>query len=392
MQTLLFLSGTTSSLSLKDFFDLLGSSPILIITVLLALGVVFINGWTDAPNSIATCISTRSLPPRTAIIIASVFNFLGVIIFGLFSVSVAESIANMVDFGPIVESATITADQAIGNAHYALIGMISGMLAVILWGVIAWYFGVPSSQTHSLVAGLTGSAFAMMTHAHDVIPGAKSWINVGLGFVISGVIGLALGYGIAKLIQLICRKMVRRKTTIFFKYSQAFAAAGLSFAHGAQDGLQFVGLIYILCKLAAAANPSLGIAVDSTGMGSFLNAPEFLWLPVLVALFMGLGTSIGGYRIIKKIGMGIVSLEPFEGFTTDLAAFISLLISTIFGWPVSTSQVKTYSIIGVGTTKGMHKVNWRTAGQTVLSAFLTFPACILMGFLVTYIVLWIPGI
>lgn len=382
-----------SSVSLLQLFTLLASSPLLIITILLALIVVFINGWTDAPNSVATCISTRALSPKKAIVMAAFCNLLGVIIFALFAAGVAESIAGIIDFGGVDDNSL----ESINNAHTALIGLSSGMVATALWGFIAWCFGIPSSESHALVAGLTGSAFALMMMNIDATPSGSSWSSVGIGFLISSLIGLFLGFFFTKFIELVCQNISISKSRSFFKYSQIGASALMALAHGAQDGLKFVGIIYMALYLGVRANPDIITAnLSSPFMEGFqmdfLSDPSFLWLPILVALVMGIGTSIGGYRIIKKVGMGMVNLKPYQGFATDLSAFCSLLLSTFLGWPVSTSQVKTCSIIGVGLTKGVKSVKWKIALDMVLTWVFTFPGCILIGIAVTYIFFAIPGI
>lgn len=387
----LALTQANNYVSIGDFFSLLQASPLLIITIVLALGVVFINGWTDAPNAIATCISTRAISPKKAIIMAAIFNFLGVMTFALFAAGVAESIAGIVDFG------SFEGTDAVTNAKNALVGLSSGMVGVVAWGILAWAVGVPSSESHALIAGLTGACFALMAKGYDASPGASSWINVGIGFLVSSLLGMVLGFGITKLIERICRNMVRRKTTKFFKWAQITSAAGMSFAHGAQDGLKFIGVIYLSLYLGTIAFPNATSVTlanpNAEGFAmEFLNAPAFLWLPVLVSLVMGLGTSIGGYRIIKKVGMGMVDLQPYQGFATDISAFIALMVSSTLSWPVSTSQVKTCSIIGVGLTKGVKGVNWSIALDMVLTWVFTFPGCILIGFVMTYILFAIPNI
>ncbi|MFA6624933.1 MAG: inorganic phosphate transporter [Bacilli bacterium] len=380
---------TSGSVSISQFFQLLGQSPLIVITIILALGVVFINGWTDAPNAVATCISTRAIAPKKAIAMAAVFNLIGVLTFSLLAAGVAESIAGLVNFGEF------TGANASTNAQNALVGLSAGMIGVVAWGILAWAFGLPSSESHALIAGLTGACFAMMVKGFDVSPSGDSWSSVGLGFVVSGVCGLGLGFLVTKIIEVICKKMVRGKTTLFFKWAQISSAAGMAFAHGAQDGLKFVGIIYLALYLGTVAYGGGTVLADPNSAGfimDFLHNPNFLWLPFLVAIVMGLGTSIGGYRIIKKVGMGMVDLEPYQGFATDLSAFFALILSSLCGWPVSTSQVKTCSIIGVGLTKGAKKVNWRVAIDMMLTWVFTFPGCIFIGFVMTYILFAIPGI
>ncbi len=379
--------------TIGQFFSLLSSSPLIVITILLALGVVFINGWTDAPNAVATCISTRAISAKKAILMAAVFNFLGVLLFALFAAGVAESIAGIVDFGSLDNPEV---------AKEALVGISSGMVGVVSWGILAWVFGVPSSESHALIAGLTGACFAMMAMGKSATPGAESWFDVGIGFLVSSLLGALLGFAFVKLIELVCRKKTRRKTTVFFKWAQIASAAGMALAHGAQDGLKFIGIVYLALFLGSVAYPE-AMVVDGvhyllenpTTPGfamEFLHAPAFLWLPILVSLVMGLGTSIGGYRIIKKVGMGMVDLEPYQGFATDLAAFVALVLSSALSWPVSTSQVKTCSIVGVGLSKGAKKVNWSIVKDMVLTWVFTFPGSILIGFVMCYLLFAIPGI
>ncbi len=392
----MFLASSTS-VTIGEFFSLMAQSPLIVITVVLALGVVFINGWTDAPNAVATCISTRAVSPKKAIIMAAIFNFIGVMIFSLFAAGVAESIAGIVDFGSFEETDLVSGEDVIQNARNALVGLSAGMIGVVAWGIIAWAFGVPSSESHALIAGLTGACFAMMILGFDATPGASSWIDVGVGFIVSSVMGLGLGFLVTKLIERICRNITRGKTTKFFKWAQIASAAGMSMAHGAQDGLKFIGIIYLVLFLGSVAYPD---AISATLMNpnvegfqlEFLNQPAFLWLPVLVSIVMAIGTSIGGYRIIKKVGMGMVDLQPYQGFATDISAFVALVFSLLFSWPVSTSQVKTFSIIGVGLTKGPKAVNWSVARDMVLTWVFTFPGCILIGFVFTFIFFAIPGI
>lgn len=393
---MLFLTQTVEKVNyvtIGQLFSLLANSPLIVITILLALAVVFINGWTDAPNAVATCVSTRAISAKKAIIMAAIFNFIGVLIFALFAAGVAESIAGIVNFGSLEDPLI---------AKEALVGISSGMVGVVTWGVLAWGFGVPSSESHALIAGLTGACFALMTMGKDVAPGAESWINVGIGFVVSSLLGALLGFLLVRLIEVICKKKTRGRTTKFFKRAEIWASAGMALAHGAQDGLKFIGIVYLALFLGNVAYPDAMtmngvqyILENPTTPGfvmDFLHAPAFLWLPILVSLVMGLGTSIGGYRIIKKVGMGMVDLKPYQGFATDLAAFIALILSSVLSWPVSTSQVKTCSIVGVGLSKGIKKVNWSIVKDMVLTWVFTFPGAIIIGFTMCYILFAIPGI
>lgn len=191
-------------MSLSQFIQQLSTTPALWVTVLLTLGVILVNGWTDAPNAIASCVATRALKPRAAIIMAAVFNFLGVLVMTLLSPKVAETIYNMVDFG--------------SNAREALIALCAAMFAIVVWAVLAWAFGIPTSESHALIAGLTGSAIAMHNNLDGVNGG--EWAKVLFGLVFSLAIGFALGYFGTKLIQRLCKRADYRKANRFFDKGQ----------------------------------------------------------------------------------------------------------------------------------------------------------------------------
>lgn len=353
-------------MSLEQIFALFGSYPMLSVATILVIGVIFINGWTDAPNAIATCISTRCIKPKTAIIMAAIFNFLGVLTMFFISKQTAETISNMVDFGT--------------NYNLALSALCAGMVGVIVWGVLAWWFGIPSSESHALIAGITGAGLAAMTMGLDAtikFGPDSSWAFTIYGLILSCVFGFFVGWLVTKTIQLICRKMNRNRTRPFFKYAEICSGAAMAYVHGAQDGLKFIGVLFLAIQLAAKANGIENVALS--------NDASLWWLAVVVAMVMGLGTSIGGYKIIKKVGMGMVSLEPYEGFATDFTSAIGILISTLFGVPVSTTQVKTFSILGVGASKGIKRVNWSTPKEMVLTWLFTFPGCGIIGYILTLI-------
>lgn len=339
-----------------EFFIQIAQNPALLVTVVLTLAVILVNGWTDAPNAIATAVSTKAIGPRSAIIMAAVFNFLGIIVMTTVNKTVAETIYNMVDFGE--------------NSQEALIGLCAAMVAIVVWAVAAWAFGIPTSESHALIAGLTGAAIAMHGGLHGVNGG--EWIKVLYGLLLSTFLGFFLGYIIVKLVILIFRRVDRRKTTGFFKNAQVVGAAMMAFMHGAQDGQKFIGVFL------------LGMALSSGQTGNFLFEIPF-WLILVCSLTMGLGTSIGGYRIIKAVGMDMVKLETYQGFSADLAGALCLLISSVSGIPVSTTHTKTTAIMGVGASKSIRSVNWGVVKEMVLTWVLTFPGCGLIGFIIAKI-------
>ena len=334
-----------------EFIQQLIDSPALLVTVILTLAVILVNGWTDAPNAIATAISTRALGPKAAITMAAVFNFLGIFVMTAINKTVAETIYNMVDFG--------------GNAQDALIGLCAAMIAIVIWAVSAWAFGIPTSESHALIAGLSGAAIAM----HGGLQGinGSEWIKVIYGLVLSTFIGFGFGYFVVKIVELIFRKVDRRKTQVGFKRAQIGGAAAMAFMHGAQDGQKFIGVFL------------LGMALSSgTANQSTFDIP--FWLIVTCSLVMGIGTSIGGYRIIKSVGMDMVKLETYQGFSADLAAAGALLLASVVGLPVSTTHTKTTAIMGVGASKSIKSVNWAVVREMLTAWFLTFPGCGLIGY------------
>ena len=347
-------------MTISQFIQQLSETPALWITVILTLGVILVNGWTDAPNAIATCVATRAMKPRNAIAMAAVFNFLGVLVMTLLSPKVAETIYNMVDFG--------------SNAHEASIALSAAMFAIVVWAVLAWAFGIPTSESHALIAGITGSAIAMHNNL-DGVNGAE-WGKVLFGLVFSLVIGFALGYAVTKLIQRHCRRMNYRKANGFFDKGQVVAAAGTAFMHGAQDGQKFMG-VFLLGLALAQGNVSPGA----------VNVP--VWLMILCSLVMAFGTSIGGMKIIKSVGMDMVKLEKYQGFAADISATAGLLVCSVTGMPVSTTHAKTSAIMGVGAAKRMRAVNWSVAKEMVFTWILTFPGCGLIGFLMTKLFIFI---
>jgi len=339
------------NITFSYFLGQMGQHPVLLISVLLTLGVIFVNGWTDAPNAIATCVSTRCIDVNKAIIMAAICNFLGVIVMTAFNAEVAMTIKNMVNFG--------------GNNEEALIALCAAMAAIVLWAVGAWYFGIPTSESHALIAGLTGAAIALQGGLDGV--NAQEWLKVIYGLVLSTLIGFGAGYVVCKLISVLFASSDRRKMNTFFSGAQVVGGAAMAFVHGAQDGQKFLGVLLLGLYLV-------------NGMDDTANAVIPVWMMVLCSLVMGVGTSVGGKKIIKSVGMDMVKLEKYQGFSADLSASLCILGSTLFGIPVSTTHVKTTAIMGVGAVKRMSAINYKVVGDMVLAWVLTFPGCGLIGF------------
>lgn len=340
------------TITFSEFVGQLISNPALLITALLTLGVILVNGWTDAPNAIATCVSTRSMHPRAAILMAAVFNFLGVLFMTFVNKTVAETIYKMVDFG--------------SDPHEALVALCAALFAIVTWATAAWAFGIPTSESHALIAGVSGAAIAL----HGGMGGinGSEWVKVLYGLGLSTLLGFVMGWLAAKLTEFLCRNRDRRKTLGFFQVAQNCGGAAMAFMHGAQDGQKFMGIFML----------GIFLAKGQADVNSF-EIP--LWMMILCSAVMALGTSIGGYRIIKAVGMDMVKLEKYQGFAADMAGAGCLLISSLTGIPVSTTHTKTTAIMGVGAAKRVSSVNWGVVKEMVYTWVLTFPGCGLIGFL-----------
>ncbi len=334
-----------------QYIESVKGNPLAIITALLTLGVILVNGWTDAPNAIATCVSTRSIKPRSAIIMAAVFNFLGVFVMTMINGRVAETISKMVDFG--------------SNPTEATTGLCAALFAIVVWATAAWKFGIPTSESHALIAGLSGAAIAI----HGSIDGisGSEWIKVIYGLVLSTILGFLVGFVMLRVVEKLFSRCDRMKANKGFRIAQNCGGAAMAFMHGAQDGQKFMGVFL------------LGSALS----GGQSGASEFdipLWLMAVCSIVMALGTSMGGYKIIKSVGMDMVRLKTYQGFAADTSAAFCLLLASLTGIPVSTTHTKTSSIMGVGFSKRASAVNWKIVGEMVMTWVLTFPGCGLLAY------------
>ena len=346
-------------LSFRNYIEQLLKNPYLCVITLLMLSVILVNGWTDAPNAIATCVSTRSIKPKKAIIMAAVFNFLGVFTMTLISSTVVQTLYNIANFG--------------NDSSNALVALCAGLVAIVLWAVLAWFFGIPTSESHALIAGVSGAAIAIQKGASGI--NIEEWKKVLYGLILSAVLGFLFGYIITKIIEKIFKNFDRRKTLPFFKKFQVFSGGAMAFMHGAQDGQKFIGIFLLVVSLA-------------NGITNASNFTIPIWLMLLCSATMTIGTSIGGYKIIKTVGLKMVKLETYQGASADLAGALCLLLSTALGIPVSTTQVKTTAIMGVGASKNIKNVNWKIVKNMFLAWIITFPACGLLGCVMSKIFLY----
>ncbi len=339
------------TVGLNDFIGAVCASPFLSVSVILIFAVILVNGWTDAPNAIATCVSTRCIGVRGAIAMAAVFNFFGLLVMTAVNSSVAQTIYVMTDFG--------------NDGKSAMVALCAAMTAIVLWATAAWYFGIPTSESHALIAGITGAAVAVNSGFSGV--NSSEWVKIICGLFFSVITGFLIGFLTVKTVAAIFKNIDRRKSSAFFKYMQIGGAAAMAFMHGAQDGQKFMGVML------------LALTISTQGTQTEFIVP--VWLMLSCSFVMALGTSIGGYRIIKSVGMDMVKLEKYQGFSADLAGALSLFLLSCFGIPVSTTHTKVTAIMGVGAAKTMRSVNWGVVREMVFAWVLTFPGCGLVGWL-----------
>lgn len=345
-------------ITFEHFLAMVHTNPFLAIVVILIVGSIFVNGATDAANAIAEPIGTRSISVNNAIIMSVICNFIGLVGMSFISTAVADTMSSMVNFG--------------GDTHAALVALAAATIAIVSWGVGAWVFGIPTSESHALIAGLTGAALAVSGDFSGV--NMQEWIKVIYGLVFSSFAGFAAGWLVTKIIRVSCRNVDRRHADDLFGRLQVWGAAGVALMHGAQDGQKFMSTAMLAIAL------SYGIQAED--MGGFP-----LWIQVICALTMAIGTAIGGKRIIKKVGMQMVQMEKYQGFAASVSATASLLIATLTGLPVSTTHAKTAAIMGAGSAKNLHAVNWGVAKEMVYTWIFTFPGCGLIGYILTKVFL-----
>lgn len=348
------------TITISEFLSQIVSNPALCITVILTLAVIMVNGWTDAPNAIATCVSTRAIAPRPAILMAAVFNFAGVFVMTTLNATVAQTIYNMVNFQ--------------GNSKDSLVALCAAMVAIVIWATAAWAFGIPTSESHALIAGISGAAIALQNSISGI--NGSEWLKVIIGLALSTFLGFFMGWISVKCVKLLCKNIDRKTTGRLFKPLQIGGGAAMAFMHGAQDGQKFMG-VFMLGIFLAQGNSTVN------------NFVIPIWLMFLCSLVMALGTSIGGYRIIKAVGMDMVKLETYEGFSADLAGAGCILLSSLTGIPVSTTHTKTAAIMGVGSAKRLSNVNWGIVKEMVLTWVLTFPGCGLIGYFMAKLFIFI---
>ncbi len=317
----------------------------LLVTVIGLIGVAlvfdYLNGFHDAANSIATVVSTRVLSPGQAVIWAAVFNFVAAFTFGT---AVAKTIGHgMID---------------ITQVTFAVI--FAGLLGAIIWDVITWYYGLPTSSSHALIGGYAGAAIAK-AGPFVIIP--SGWTKTLVYIILAPLMGLILGLIIAVAIFWLFRDSSPRRVDRFFRRAQLLSAAAYSLGHGTNDAQKTMGII-------------AGVLFTAGYLKQF-TIP--IWVVLAAHTAIGLGTLSGGWRIIHTMGSKITRLQPVGGFAAETAGAITLFIASSFGVPVSTTHTITGAIVGVGATRRLSAVRWGVAGRIVWAWVLTIPLSAMFG-------------
>ena len=350
------------------------SLGLVIVIIAVALAFDYVNGFHDAANSIATVVATRVLSPGVAVIWAAFFNFIAFVVFGT---AVAKTIgSDMVNISAIEP----------GDQLYVL---LAGVVGAIIWNLITWYLGLPTSSSHALVGAYAGSAISSYIY-HSGFTGvetvlkAAGWIKTLSFIVLSPLIGITIGFILMVAVYWIFHRVSVNRVDRVFRIGQLFSAAAFSLGHGGNDAQKTMGIITIVLVVFSPlsdANPN-----------GYSMADIPLWVILSAHAAIGLGTLSGGWRIVKTMGTKIVKLQPVGGFCAETAGAATLFGATFLGIPVSTTHTITGAIVGVGSAKRLSAVKWGVAGRIVWAWVLTIPMAAIIAALSYGVILIIEKI
>lgn len=327
---------------------------LIVVVIILALIFDFINGFHDAANSIATVVSTKVLSPVTAVIWAAMFNFIA---YWLFELKVADTVS-----------------KTVKSEHITLVVVCAGIIAAIIWNLLTWWKGIPSSSSHTLIGGFAGAGMAHAGSIHHAVQIDKVMPTVYF-IVLAPLIGSIMSYIISIITMNICRRMNPSRVDKTFRRLQLVSSAAYSLGHGGNDAQKVMGII-------AAALVAQG------SIGDIKHLPS--WVPVACYTSIALGTLFGGWRIVKTMGQRVTKLTPFEGFSAETAGALTLFGTQHFKIPVSTTHTITGSIIGVGLTKRISAVRWGVTLQLIWAWVLTIPVSAALAAIIYHILkIWL---
>lgn len=314
---------------------------IFIIVILLALAFEYINGFHDSANAIATVVSTKVLTPRQAILYAAVLNLAG----ALMGTHVAKTIG-----GGIVESGSVT--QVV---------IACALLGAIIWNLITWYFGIPSSSSHALIGGLMGAAMAHSSY--KVIKAGGLIEKVLIPMVSSPILGLIVGFLLMLALLWMFLKANPDLVNKYFRKLQLISSGFMALSHGSNDAQKTMGILTLL--------------LISRGYITEMEVPK--WVVIICALTMAMGTAAGGWKIIRTMGSKVIKLKPIHGFAAETSASAIILAASHFGIPISTTHIISTSIMGVGSTQRLSAVKWGIVGNIVMAWVFTIPATMFLS-------------
>lgn len=321
---------------------------ITIAVVAFALIFDFINGFHDTANAIATAVSTKALKPRHAIIMASILNFVG----ALTATGVAKTITK-----DIVDPFTLNNGSVV---------ILAALFSAIAWNLITWYYGIPSSSSHALIGSIAGAAIAS---AGFSILHYAGFMKIIVALVVSPLLAFVVGYIIYSIFKVVFKNNNLTRTNRNFRFFQIFTAAAQSFAHGTNDAQKAMGIITM--------------ALIAAGLQTGDDVQR--WVQIACATAMGLGTAVGGWKIIKTVGGNIMKIRPANGVAADLSSALIIFGATHIHLPVSTTHVVSSSILGVGSSHRVKGVKWTTAQRMIITWIITLPVSILLAFVIYHI-------
>lgn len=333
---------------------------LVLIIVVVALIFDFFNGFHDAANSIATVVATKVLSPFQAVIWAAAFNFVAPIIGG---VKVADTVAKVVNMETV--------------ADRMLYVVLAGLVGAILWNVITWLLGLPTSSSHALIGGLAGSGLLAAYLRNGTTAHVLHWDKIdmiAIFIVLAPLIGMVFGFTNQVILMWVFRRVPPGKIDGWFRHLQLFSAAAYSWGHGTNDAQKTMGVIGLVLYAAGHIQRVGG------------NFPVPLWVKMMCATAIALGTMSGGWRIVKTMGLGITKLKPIGGFCAETAGATTIIGASAFGIPVSTTHTITGAIVGVGATHRLSAVKWGVAGRIVWAWILTMPMAAAMAAITYYLI------
>ena len=336
--------------------EIFGLSALAALTIMLTLGFDFVNGFHDSANSIATIVATKVLSPLHAVSMAAVFNFLGIVV----GKEVAKTIGKgIIDTDIVVE--------------YGVVLLLCAVSGAIIWDLITWWFGIPTSSSHALVGGLIGAGGAVAFIDAVVWSGT---LKTSAFIVISPIAGLIAAFLITIGVMHLARRVAKAVVNRWFRKLQIASSAFYSFTHGTNDAQKGMGIIAMVLLVESGADGSAELLVP-------------LWVMVACHAAISFGTFLGGWRIVKTMASRITKLDPYQGFSAETGASIMLFFTARLGIPVSTTHTISGAIMGVGATKRLSAVRWGVGRKMVLAWILTIPASATISGLLFLAALWI---